>query len=137
MFSICFFGLNKIYSYTISVSLNLCICFFGLHKIYVIVQVWSNDAYETVEHRVVVNSEKERLSIPILFNPSHYTIMKPLDELINEQNPAKYRAYNWGKYFTSRLHSNLKKLDVENLQIYHFKVQESANKLDGLLSINK
>ena len=137
MFSICFFGLNKIYSYTISVSLNLCICFFGLHKIYVIVQVWSNDAYETVEHRVVVNSEKERLSIPILFNPSHYTIMKPLDELINEQNPAKYRAYNWGKYFTSRLHSNLKKLHVENLQIYHFKVQESANKLDGLLSINK
>ncbi|KAH9695792.1 Fe2OG dioxygenase domain-containing protein [Citrus sinensis] len=100
-------------------------------------EVWSNDAYETVEHRVVVNSEKERLSIPILFNPSHYTIMKPLDELINEQNPAKYRAYNWGKYFTSRLHSNLKKLDVENLQIYHFKVQESANKLDGLLSINK
>lgn len=137
MFSICFFGLNKIYSYTISVSINLCICFFGLHKIYVIVQVWSNDAYETVEHRVVVNSEKERLSIPILFNPSHYTIMKPLDELINEQNPAKYRAYNWGKYFTSRLNSNLKKLDVENLQIYHFKVQESANKLDGLLSINK
>ncbi|ESR36342.1 hypothetical protein CICLE_v10028689mg [Citrus x clementina] len=101
------------------------------------IQVWSNDAYETVEHRVVVNSEKERLSIPILFNPSHYTMMKPLDELINEQNPAKYRAYNWGKYFTSRLNSNLKKLDVENLQIYHFKVQESANKLDGLLSINK
>lgn len=100
-------------------------------------QVWSNDAYETVEHRVVVNSEKERLSIPILFNPSHYTMMKPLDELINEQNPAKYRAYNLGKFLATRRQSNFKKLDVENIQISHFKVQELANELDGALSINK
>ncbi|RZC03918.1 hypothetical protein D0Y65_018521 [Glycine soja] len=48
--------------------------------------VWSNDAYESVEHRVVVNSEKERFSIPF-FYLSHETEVKPLEKLINEQNP--------------------------------------------------
>ncbi|KAL3506357.1 hypothetical protein ACH5RR_031739 [Cinchona calisaya] len=87
-----------------------------------IVQVWSNDKYESVEHRVMVNSEKERFSIPFFFNPAHYTWVEPLEELINERNPAKYKAYNWGQFFLSRRRSNFKKLDVENLQIYHFRI---------------
>ncbi|KAF2300041.1 hypothetical protein GH714_007377 [Hevea brasiliensis] len=33
--------------------------------------VWSNDAYESVEHRVKVNPEKERFSVPY-FEPAHY-----------------------------------------------------------------
>ncbi|RVW61248.1 Protein DMR6-like oxygenase 2 [Vitis vinifera] len=35
-----------------------------------IIKVWSNDKYESVEHRVVANSEKERFSIPFFFLPS-------------------------------------------------------------------
>ncbi|KAJ7946017.1 2-oxoglutarate and Fe(II)-dependent oxygenase superfamily protein [Quillaja saponaria] len=89
-----------------------------------IIQVWSNEAYESVEHRVMVNSKKERFSIPFFLNPAHYTMVKPLEELTNEQEPAKYRAYNWGKFFTTRKHSNFTKLDVENVQIYHFRVSE-------------
>ncbi|KAJ7967410.1 2-oxoglutarate and Fe(II)-dependent oxygenase superfamily protein [Quillaja saponaria] len=89
-----------------------------------IIQVWSNDAYESVEHRVKLNSEKERFSIPFFLNPSHYTMVKPLEELTDEQNPAKYKAYNWGKFFTTRKRSNLMKLNVENVQIYHFRVSE-------------
>ena len=73
-------------------------------------------------HRVVVNSEKERFSIPFFLNPSHYTMVKPLEELISEQNPAKYRAYNWGKFYTTKKGSNFGKLDVENVQIHRFKV---------------
>ncbi|CAA0807567.1 2-oxoglutarate (2OG) and Fe(II)-dependent oxygenase superfamily protein [Striga hermonthica] len=86
-----------------------------------IIQVWSNDKYESVEHRVKVNSEKERLSIPFFFNPAFYTMVEPLAELLNDQSPAKYRAYNWGKFFTTRKLSNFKKLDVENIQIHQFK----------------
>ena len=78
-----------------------------------LVQVWSNDAYESVDHRVVVNSEKERLSIPFFFFPAHDTKVKPLEELINEQNPSKYRPYNWG---------NFKKQNEENIQIHHYKI---------------
>lgn len=86
-----------------------------------IIQVWSNDKYESVEHRVMVNPKRERFSIPFFFNPAHYTLVEPLEELINDQNPAKYRAYNWGKFFATRKLSNFKKLDVENIQIYHFR----------------
>ncbi|KAL7118894.1 hypothetical protein ACP275_02G029600 [Erythranthe tilingii] len=86
-----------------------------------IIQVWSNDEYESVEHRVKVNSENERFSIPFFFNPGHDITVEPLEELVNERNPAKYNPYSWGKFFTARKRSNYKKLDVENIQIHHFK----------------
>ncbi|KAM5549106.1 protein DMR6-LIKE OXYGENASE 2-like [Rosa sericea] len=85
-------------------------------------QVWSNERYESTEHRVMVNSEKERFSIPYFLEPAHYTIIKPLEELINEQNPAKYRPYSWGKFMTHRKLSNFKKLNVENIQIHDFRI---------------
>ncbi|KAJ6841990.1 flavonol synthase/flavanone 3-hydroxylase-like [Iris pallida] len=86
-----------------------------------IVQVWSNDRYESVEHRVCVNSEKERFSIPFFFNPSHHTMVKPLEELVSAEDPAKYHEYNWGKFFKTKRSSNFRKLAVENIQIYHFR----------------
>lgn len=84
------------------------------------IQVWSNDKYESVEHRVVTNGSRRRLSIPFFFNPSHYVNIKPLEELVSEENPPKYREYNWGKFYKRRKDSNFKNLGVENLQIYHF-----------------
>ncbi|KMT00547.1 hypothetical protein BVRB_9g218460 [Beta vulgaris subsp. vulgaris] len=87
-----------------------------------IIQVWSNDRYESVEHRVMVNSEKERLSIPFFFYPAHYIMIKPLEEIVDDQNPPKYREYNWGVFFATKRKSNFKKLNVENLQISHFKI---------------
>ncbi|KAK7308569.1 hypothetical protein VNO77_42187 [Canavalia gladiata] len=85
-------------------------------------QVWSNDKYESVEHRVVVNSERERLSIPFFFFPAHHVVVKPAVELVNEKNPAKYREYNFGKFFANRNRSDFKKRDVENIQIHHFRI---------------
>ncbi|XP_020232794.1 probable 2-oxoglutarate-dependent dioxygenase ANS [Cajanus cajan] len=87
-----------------------------------IIQVWSNDAYESVEHRVMVNSETERFSIPFFFNPAHDAEVKPLEELTNEQNPMKYRPYKWGKFLVHRKESNFKKQNVENIQAYHYKI---------------
>lgn len=87
-------------------------------------QVWSNDKYESVEHRAVVNTEKDRLSIPFFFHPSRTVMVKPLEELINEQNLAKYRAYNWGEFLAIRKINNFKKLEGENIQVTHFKITE-------------
>ncbi|XP_020232813.1 probable 2-oxoglutarate-dependent dioxygenase At5g05600 isoform X1 [Cajanus cajan] len=87
-----------------------------------IIQVWSNDAYESVEHRVIANTEKERFSVPFFFHPAHYTIVEPLEELTNEKNPPKYRPYNWGKFLVRRKGSNFQKLNVEVIQIHHFKI---------------
>ncbi|KAA8545897.1 hypothetical protein F0562_020652 [Nyssa sinensis] len=89
-----------------------------------IIQVWSNDKYESVEHRVMVNSQRERFSIPFFLNPGHHVMVEPLEELTDEQNPAKYKAYNWGKFRATRIRSNFKKLSVENIQIHHFKIAE-------------
>ncbi|XP_008792706.2 probable 2-oxoglutarate-dependent dioxygenase ANS [Phoenix dactylifera] len=87
-----------------------------------IIQVWSNDKYQSAEHRVSVNSVGERFSIPFFFNPALYVMVQPLEELIDEEKrPAKYNAYNWGEFFKSRKNSNFKKLEMENTQIYHFK----------------
>ncbi|KAK7382655.1 hypothetical protein VNO80_01624 [Phaseolus coccineus] len=88
-----------------------------------IVQVWSNDAFESPEHRVVVNSEKERFSTPFFFFPAQETEVKPLEELINDQNPSKYRPYKWGKFLVHRFNTNFKKRKVDNIQIYHYKIK--------------
>lgn len=85
------------------------------------IQIWSNDAYESVEHRVVVNSEKDRFSVPFFLKPALYTDVMPFEELLDDKNPPKYRSLNWGKFRTTRMRSNFSKSNVENLQIYHFK----------------
>ncbi|XAR59488.1 Flavanone 3-dioxygenase [Bertholletia excelsa] len=90
-----------------------------------VIQVWSNDRYESVEHRVTVNSERERFSIPFFFNPAHYTTVEPLEELVDEQSPANYRGFEWGKFVSRRNQSNFKKLQIDNIQIYDFKIAES------------
>ncbi|KAK7834198.1 protein LATERAL BRANCHING OXIDOREDUCTASE 1 [Quercus suber] len=89
-----------------------------------IIQVWSNDIYESVEHRVIVNLERERYSYPFFLQPPHSTVVEPLEELTNEKNPAKYRAYNWGEFVSNRSQSNFQKKKVENLQISDFKISE-------------
>ncbi|WOG82206.1 hypothetical protein DCAR_0101368 [Daucus carota subsp. sativus] len=88
------------------------------------IQVWSNDKYESAEHRAMVNPAKERYSIPFFFDPAHSTTVKPLHELTSDENPPKFKAYNWGKFTMNRKQSNFKKLDVENIQTYHFRVSE-------------
>ncbi|KAH7517927.1 jasmonate-induced oxygenase 2 isoform X2 [Ziziphus jujuba] len=89
-----------------------------------ILQVWSNDRYDSVEHRALVNSEKERLSIGLSLNPAHYTLVKPLEELTDEQNPPKFRPYSWGKFMTHRKLTNFKKLNIDNIQIDQLRILE-------------
>ncbi|KAF8683097.1 hypothetical protein HU200_044954 [Digitaria exilis] len=85
------------------------------------IQVWSNDRYESAEHRVSVNSAKERFSMPYFFNPSLNAVVEPLGELVGEDDPPRYSAYCWEDFLSTKLGSNYKKLDVENLQIEHFR----------------
>ncbi|XP_057737325.1 jasmonate-induced oxygenase 2-like isoform X1 [Arachis stenosperma] len=87
-----------------------------------IIQVWSNDRYESVEHRAMVNCESERFSIPYFFFPTHDTEVKPLEELINDQNPPKYRPYKSGKFLLYRMINDFKKQNKDNLQIHDYKL---------------
>ncbi|KAF8673930.1 hypothetical protein HU200_048379 [Digitaria exilis] len=73
-----------------------------------LIQVWSNDRYESAEQQgVAVNSAKERFSMPYFFNPASYTMVEPVEELLSEENPARYNAYNWGDFFSTRKNSKL------------------------------
>ncbi|CAO2198850.1 unnamed protein product, partial [Urochloa humidicola] len=92
-----------------------------------IIQVWSNDRYESVEHRVSVNSEKERFSIPYFFNPCRHTVVEPLQEMVSEERPSRYHAYNWGDFFRIRRRSNFGKLEADDIQIAHLRKDKSNN----------
>ncbi|KAK2993003.1 hypothetical protein RJ640_004515 [Escallonia rubra] len=85
-------------------------------------EVWSNKKYVSLVHRAKVNSERERFSIPFFFNPAYYVVMEPIEELTNEQNPAKYRAFNWGKYYGSRKYGNFKNPELDVLRLKHFRL---------------
>jgi len=84
-------------------------------------QVWSNDRYESAEHRVSVNRNRARFSMPYFFNPATDAVVEPLEELVGDEDPPRYSAYSWGDFFRTKLSGNYKKLDVENLQIEHFR----------------
>ncbi|EOA21019.1 hypothetical protein CARUB_v10001353mg [Capsella rubella] len=64
-------------------------------------QVISNDKYKSVLHRAVVNSDKERISIPTFYCPSEDAVISPAQELINEEedSPAIYRSFTYAEYF--------------------------------------
>ncbi|CAI8607771.1 unnamed protein product [Vicia faba] len=63
------------------------------------IQVISNDKYKSVLHRALVNSEKERMSIPTFYCPSPDAIMKPAPELLDNDHPAQYKDYEYNEYF--------------------------------------
>ncbi|CAL4943229.1 unnamed protein product [Urochloa decumbens] len=92
-----------------------------------IIQVWSNDRCESVEHRASVNSEQERFSIPYFFNPTRHTVVEPLQEMVSEERPSRYHAYNWGEFFCTRRRSNFRKLEVDNIQIADLRKDKSCN----------
>ncbi|CAK7333135.1 unnamed protein product [Dovyalis caffra] len=61
-------------------------------------EVLTNGKYKSVEHRAVTNKEKDRLSIVTFYAPSYEMELGPIPELVDENNPSKYRTYNHGEY---------------------------------------
>lgn len=58
----------------------------------------SNARYKSVEHRVKVNSEKERVSVAFFYNPRGDILVKPAQELVNKENPALYAPMTYNDY---------------------------------------
>ncbi|CAN0908248.1 Protein SRG1 [Linum grandiflorum] len=57
-----------------------------------IIEIMSNGQYKSIEHRAVVNPEKERLSIAAFHSPNMKATVGPLPDLINEKKEAKYKS---------------------------------------------
>ncbi|XP_010937852.1 jasmonate-induced oxygenase 2 isoform X1 [Elaeis guineensis] len=62
------------------------------------VQVLSNATYKSVEHRVVVNSETERLSFAFFYNPKSDLLIRPAPELVTSEHPALYPPMSFDEY---------------------------------------
>ncbi|KAF2319100.1 hypothetical protein GH714_013281 [Hevea brasiliensis] len=62
------------------------------------IQVLSNAIYRSVEHRVIVNSAKERVSLAFFYNPKGDIPIEPLKELVTPERPSLYQAMTFDEY---------------------------------------
>ncbi|XP_021287907.1 protein SRG1-like [Herrania umbratica] len=73
-----------------------------------VLEVITNGAYRSIEHRATVNSEKERLSIATFYNPNYNGEVGPAPSLISEGKQALFRRVRVEDYlktlFDRKLH---------------------------------
>lgn len=83
------------------------------------IEVLTNGRYKSVEHRAVTHQEKDRLSIVTFYAPSYEIELGPLEELVDENNPCKYKRYNHGEYSMHYVTNKLQgKKTLEFAKIY-------------------
>ncbi|CAM6083295.1 unnamed protein product [Calypogeia fissa] len=85
-------------------------------------QVWTNKKYLSVEHQVVVNEHKKRLSLAVFMGPELAMDIFPLPELLGGESP-KYCRYNYGYFISQRTAGNIEKLG-KTLQIEDFEINK-------------
>ena len=56
-----------------------------------VTQIMSNGIFQSPVHRVVINEEKERLTVAMFCIPDSEKEIKPVDKLVNESRPILYR----------------------------------------------
>lgn len=64
-------------------------------------KIITNGIYRSIEHRAIVNNEKERLSIATFCSPKHDSILGPMESLISKQTPALFTKIGVKEYFTN------------------------------------
>ncbi|EXB58292.1 Codeine O-demethylase [Morus notabilis] len=86
-----------------------------------ILEIMSNGAYKSIEHRVMANSSKERISVAVFFSPKYEADIGPSASLVNPQNPPLFKRIGMEKYvvdFISRRKldgkSFLEKMRIKN-----------------------
>lgn len=81
------------------------------------IQVLSNAIYKSVEHRVIVNSVKDRVSLALFYNPKSDLLIEPAKAFVTEDRPALYPPMTFDEY---RLYIRTKgpcgKAQVESLK---------------------
>lgn len=81
------------------------------------IQVLSNATCKSVEHRVMVNSSEERLSLAFFYNPRSDIPIEPLKELVAPDRPPLYPAMTFDEYrLFIRMKGPCGKSQVESLK---------------------
>jgi isopenicillin N synthase-like dioxygenase len=80
-------------------------------------KVLSNAIYRSVEHRVLVNSDKERVSLAFFYNPKSDIPIEPAKELIKLGRPSLYPPMTFDEYrLFIRMRGPCGKSQVESLK---------------------
>ena len=58
----------------------------------------SNAIYKSIEHRVIVNSNKDRVSLAFFYNPRSDIPIEPSKELVTKERPALYSPMTFDEY---------------------------------------
>jgi isopenicillin N synthase-like dioxygenase len=84
----------------------------------VVLQILSNGAYKSIEHRATVNSEKERISIAMFFNPKFEAEIGPATSILTPQNPPLFKRIGMEEYVKDFFSRNLNgKSHLEKMRI--------------------
>ncbi|GMY37816.1 protein SRG1 [Fagus crenata] len=81
-------------------------------------EILSNGAYTSIEHRATVNSEKERISIAMFFNPKFEAKIGPLTSILSPQNPPLFKSIGMEEYVKDFFSRNINgKSHLEKMRI--------------------
>lgn len=83
-----------------------------------LMQIWSNDFYKAVLHRVQPISSNSRYSIPFFFNPSYKTLVKPI---VKKGEKPRYKSFSWEHFRGERAKGDFGNYG-EEIQISHFAI---------------
>ncbi|ESR39682.1 Flavonol synthase/flavanone 3-hydroxylase [Citrus sinensis] len=67
------------------------------------IEILSNGKYKAVLHRTTVNKDKTRMSWPVFLEPPADTVVGPLPQLVDDENPPKYKAKKFKDYSYCKL----------------------------------
>nr|ACG40154.1 gibberellin 2-beta-dioxygenase [Zea mays] len=70
-------------------------------------QVLTNGRFRSVRHRVVVNSEKSRVSMVFFGGPPPGERLGPLPQLLGDGGRSRYRDFTWSEFKTSGCRTRL------------------------------
>lgn len=68
----------------------------------------SNGLYKSIEHRAMINTEKERISLAAFHfhNPDNSAMLHPLPEVVGDDKP-NYRSIRYDEYMNAYLNQKL------------------------------
>ncbi|XP_062219240.1 gibberellin 2-beta-dioxygenase 3-like [Phragmites australis] len=70
-------------------------------------QVLTNGRFRSVRHRVVVNSERSRVSMIFFGGPPPGERLAPLPQLLGDGGRSRYREFTWGEFKSSGCRTRL------------------------------
>lgn len=86
-------------------------------------QILTNGKYKSLLHRVALNSEVERMSLPFFFGPSLDVTVKPEIEFVDDHNPPSFRQMTYQAYLESNDHHVIEaRANLNQIRLWNFKL---------------